>query len=107
MAEAVASRRVPIVAVTPIIGGAAVKGPAAKMMAELGVPPSASAIAAHYGASIDGFVIDAQDAAEADAVETLGTPALVVPTLMRTADDERRLAEDTLRFARALRPRDR
>jgi LPPG:FO 2-phospho-L-lactate transferase len=107
MAEAFARRGVPIVAVTPIIGGTAVKGPAAKMMAELGVPPSASAIAAHYGASIDGFVVDAQDAAEAGAVEALGTRALVVPTLMRTADDERRLAEDTLRFARALRPRHR
>jgi len=91
--------------VTPIIGGEAVKGPAAKMMRELGLRLSASAIAAHYGRSIDGFVVDEADMAEAAAIEALGVRALVAPTLMRTADDERRLAEDTVRFARTLRPR--
>ena len=105
VAAAIAARRVPVVAVTPIIGGEAVKGPAAKMMRELGLRLSASAIAAHYGRSIDGFVVDEADMAEAAAIEALGVRALVAPTLMRTADDERRLAEDTVRFARTLRPR--
>lgn len=105
IARAMRARRVPAVAVTPIIGGEAVKGPAAKMMGELGVAASAAAVAAHYGDLIDGFVIDGRDASEAPAVEALGTHALAAATLMRTAEDERRLAQETLDFARRLSPR--
>ena len=102
---AIDARRAPVVAVTPIIGGAAVKGPAAKMMREMGLEPSAAAVAGHYGAMIDGFVVDAVDASMAPAIEALGVRALAVPTLMTSAEDERRLAGEILRFARTLQPR--
>lgn len=100
-----AARRVPLVAVTPIIGGEAVKGPAAKMMRELGLRLSASAVAGHYGRAIDGFVVDEVDRDQVAAIEAQGVRAVAAPTLMRSADDERRLAETTLRFARALASR--
>src|SRR6185436_6124703 len=51
----------PIIAVSPIIGGKAVKGPTAKIMAELGLQPDSRAVARHYAGLIDGFVIDSQD----------------------------------------------
>lgn len=103
--NAIAGRRVPVVAVTPIIGGAAVKGPAAKMMAELGMAPSATSVARHYGPLIDGFVLDEADGSEAPAITALGIAVTVAPTLMRGPEDERALAEATLRFAHTLSPR--
>ena len=79
---ALAACRAPVVAVSPIIGGRAVKGPTAKMMAELGSPVSARAVAEHYGGLLDGFVLDAADADEAAAIDL---PCLAT----RDADDER------------------
>ena len=63
MRELLRRAAAPVIAVTPLVGGRAVKGPTAKIMAELGVPRSAAAIASHYGDLIDGFVLDAADAA--------------------------------------------
>jgi LPPG:FO 2-phospho-L-lactate transferase len=105
--RALAARRVPAVAVSPIIGGDAVKGPAAKMMRELGLLPSAAGIAAHYGERIDGIVIDEQDRGLAGAIERTGIAVGILPTLMRGPDDERALAEATLDFAAGLGPRNR
>lgn len=102
---AIDRRRVPMVAVSPIIAGAAVKGPAAKMMHELGLTPSASSIAAHYGATIDGLIVDAEDAALVADIEAMGMRALAAPTVMKSAEDERDLAETAVRFARTLLPR--
>ncbi|MFG1397656.1 2-phospho-L-lactate transferase [Roseixanthobacter pseudopolyaromaticivorans] len=96
---AVAAVRAPIVAVSPIISGQAIKGPTAKIMAELNVPATSAAIAAHYGTLIDGIVIDAADA---DERARIPAPVSAVPTLMKTADDSLRLAQDVLRFADAL-----
>ncbi|MGI9437887.1 MAG: 2-phospho-L-lactate transferase CofD family protein, partial [Geminicoccaceae bacterium] len=90
----------PVVAVSPLIAGQAVKGPTAKMMAELGVPAGAAAIAAHYRGLLDGLVIDQADADEAPAV---GLPHLVTPTLMTSDHDKQRLASDVLHFARRLK----
>lgn len=90
----------PVVAVSPIIGGRAVKGPTAKMMTELGIPTTSRSIAAHYHDLLDGFVLDQADAAEADAIPL---PCLVTSTLMTTDDDKRRLADEVLAFARRLR----
>ncbi|MCP4372855.1 MAG: 2-phospho-L-lactate transferase, partial [Deltaproteobacteria bacterium] len=59
MREAVSAR--PVIAVSPIIGGKAVKGPAAKMYAELGIQPSARAVAAHYGSLLAGLMLDEVD----------------------------------------------
>jgi LPPG:FO 2-phospho-L-lactate transferase len=103
VAAAMASRRVPVVAVSPIVGGEAVKGPAAKMMRELGVAPSSASIASHYGPLLDGLVLDAADASLAPGIEAAGTATLVTGTLMRGDGDERRLADETLAFAATLR----
>jgi len=96
--EALAARRAPCVAVSPFIGGKAVKGPAGKIMAELELAASAAALADIYRGLIDGLVVDAADA-EADA----GVPLLVTDTLMRGDADQTRLARETLAFAAGLR----
>jgi LPPG:FO 2-phospho-L-lactate transferase len=82
-----------VVAVSPLIGGAAVKGPAAKMFRELGLEPTAVAVAQHYQPYLKIFVIDEVDHALADiiAVETL-----VTPTLMQTNEDRLHLANQIL-----------
>ncbi len=88
-----------VVAVTPIIGGKAVKGPAAKMMAEMSLPVSAAAVATYYGDLIDGFVIDDQDAAQQS---DLSCALLASDTIMRDSDDRARLATEVLRFVRQI-----
>lgn len=89
----------PIVAVSPIVGGSAVKGPLAKMLREHGLEPTPLAIAQHYGRLVDGWVIDAVDRAHAPAIEALGCSVQVCDTIMRTLDDKRRLAQAALDFA--------
>jgi LPPG:FO 2-phospho-L-lactate transferase len=97
---AIEAAPVPVVCVSPIIGGAAVKGPTAKIMSELGTLVTNSAIAAHYHGLIDGLVIDLADAAAArDSV----LPHCVTATLMRTLADRDRLAREVLAFADWLR----
>lgn len=83
----------PVVAISPIIGGKTVKGPAAKMSRELGIPPSARAVAEHFGDLLSGFVLDNEDSAQASE---LPIPTLVTNTVMKTRADRRRLAEDVL-----------
>jgi len=100
------SRRV-VVAVSPIIGGEVVKGPAAKMFTELGVQPSALAVARHYGAQkagelLTGFVLDNLDADQADPIMNMGMGSLVTDTIMRTPGDRSRLAEEVLVFGEKL-----
>lgn len=99
MREALRTASAPVVAVSPIIGGQAVKGPTAKMMTELGLPRTSKAIATHYRDLLDGLILDVTDASEA---EKLDLPSLVTPTLMTTDDDKRRLADEVLNFARNL-----
>jgi LPPG:FO 2-phospho-L-lactate transferase len=89
----------PIIAVTPIIGGAAVKGPTAKIMRELGMPVTATAVAEHYGDLIDGFVLDQVDVAERGDIESRGPTCTLAPTLMRDDADKIALAERVLAFA--------
>ena len=99
---ALRSRRVPALAVSPIIGGKAVKGPAAKILRELGHEVSALAVARHYRGLIDGFVLDREDAALAPEVEALGMRALVTNTIMRNEEVSATLAAQVLEFARIL-----
>jgi LPPG:FO 2-phospho-L-lactate transferase len=99
MREALAACRAPVVAVSPIVGGDAVKGPTAKMMRELGVEVTAGSVARHYAGLLDGLVLDAADAGEAAAI---GLPCLATGTLMRGEADKRRLARAVLDFARGL-----
>jgi LPPG:FO 2-phospho-L-lactate transferase len=89
-----------IVAVSPIIGGGAVKGPAAKMYAELGIPPSALAVAEHYRGLLTDFVFDHADRAFDEAIGGLGMRPFVTNTLMKTPSDQRRLAQDVLNLMR-------
>ena len=94
--------RPPAVAVSPIIGGSAVKGPAAKMMRELGLECSPLGIARYYAGKIDGLVIDYADAALADDLRALGIASLVTDAIMRGRDDRVRLAGEVLDFAGKL-----
>jgi LPPG:FO 2-phospho-L-lactate transferase len=99
---ALENRRASVVAVSPIIGGQAVKGPAAKIMRELGLESSALEVARYYSGLVDGFVMDHADAALAPAVEALGMRALVTQTLMRDADTQEALGRHTLEFVETL-----
>ena len=94
----------PVVAVSPIVGGQALKGPAAKIMAELGVGASAIAVAQHIASRIrlDGFVLDAVDAGLAGDVAALGITPLVTDTIMRDASSKERLAQEVLAMVSAL-----
>ncbi len=96
MREAVERR--PTVAISPIIGGAAVRGPAAKMYTEMGMKPSAAAVASHYQGLVRGMVIDRVDSELRDQIESYMMWVLVTSTLMRNPHDRRRLAGDVLNF---------
>ena len=78
----------------------ALKGPAAKMMAELGVPATAQEVARHYAERypglVDHFVIDSSDAKLAPEIEQLGMAVAVTPTVMRSREDKQRLARTVL-----------
>ncbi len=88
--------RVPVVAVAPIVGGQALKGPAAKMMAELDLPVTATGVAAHYAQRYPGlirtFVVDHSDATLAQEIQELGMEVEVTATIMRERADKQALA---------------
>ena len=86
----------PVIAVSPIIGGKAVKGPTAKMMAELGLPVDAAAVAWHYGDILDHYVADETDANE---IGDLGVPVTLTRTLMVSLEDREALARVVLEAA--------
>jgi LPPG:FO 2-phospho-L-lactate transferase len=98
----IADAGVPVVAVSPIIAGAAVKGPAAKMMRELGHASTPLTVAGHYRNVVTGFVMDRADASFSALVAEEGMAVCVTDTLMRDAADRRRLAAQCLEFARSL-----
>jgi LPPG:FO 2-phospho-L-lactate transferase len=93
---ALAGRGVPVVAVSPVVGGAAIKGPTAKIMRELDIPVTPAAVAEHYRGLIDGFVVDRVDRAHAGPLERAGLTVAVTDTIMRTAADRRALADGVL-----------
>jgi LPPG:FO 2-phospho-L-lactate transferase len=86
------------VAVSPIVGGQALKGPAAKMFRELGIEPSAFAVAQRYRNIITHFVLDQLDRDQESAIQSLGLTTLVTDTWMKTIDDRARLAGEILDF---------
>ena len=96
---AVAACPAPVIAVSPIVAGAAVKGPTAKMMAELGIPVTASAVARRYSDLLDGYVVDRADAAQATELDVA---VMVTNTLMRSLADREGLARDVLAHADTL-----
>ena len=85
----------PVIAVSPIVGGLAIKGPAAKMMTEFGVPPTPIAVAKHYGSLLSGFVLDQTDHEQA---KDIPIPSIVTQTIMLTLQDRIALAEQCVRF---------
>jgi LPPG:FO 2-phospho-L-lactate transferase len=89
----------PVFAVSPIIGGKTVKGPAAKMYGELGIEPSSLAVAEHYRGLLTGFVLDTVDKKFA---EQISIKTLVADTLMQNLADRARLAADVLHFVGSL-----
>jgi len=95
--------RTPIVAVSPIVGGAAIKGPAAKMMLELGLDVSALAVAEHYKGVIHGLVIDQQDQQYTAAIEALGITVRVAPIIMHDLNSRIDLANTCINFAQQLK----
>ena len=92
----------PVVAVSPIVGGKALKGPAARIMEELGMAANNLSIAQYYRDFLDGLIIDRVDEHEAPAIEKLGLKVKITNTVMRSMQDRVDLAETTLEFAFGL-----
>lgn len=99
MRAALAKAKAPVIAVSPLIGGQAVKGPTAEIMREMGLGATAASVASHYEDILDGFVLDHADAAEHGQ---LAVPTVVTRTLMTTLDDRTSLARTVLDFAATL-----
>lgn len=105
MRQALRAAEVPIVVVSPLVGGRAVKGPTTKIMQELGVDASARSIARHYDGLIDGLVIDESDASD-DTLAALTRAGLrvgITRTLMKTLADRERVADAALALASEIR----
>ena len=102
--SAIEQRSVPSVAISPIVGGAAIKGPAAKIIREMGHTPSSVEIARHYQGLIDGIIIDDRDKELAGSIEALGVAVCVTDTVMKSLADQRKLALTACRFSERLTP---
>jgi LPPG:FO 2-phospho-L-lactate transferase len=100
--EAVASR--PAVAVSPIVGGQAIKGPAAKMLRELGQDVSAAGVARRYAGLVGGFVMDRQDASLEGEVSALGFETVLAQTIMRSDAERESLARVCLELLARVLP---
>ncbi|MGH3424140.1 MAG: 2-phospho-L-lactate transferase [Nocardioidaceae bacterium] len=103
--EAIRSTGAPVVGVSPIVGGAAVRGMAGQLLTGLGIEVSASGVARHYGGRtgdgvLDGWLVDSGDEHECAAVREAGIACHAVPLLMRDHATAQRLAVDTLSLAR-------
>jgi LPPG:FO 2-phospho-L-lactate transferase len=97
----------PVIAISPIIGGRAVKGPAAKMFVELGILPSPLAVAGHYGSKrdkgiLDGLVMDKVDEGFKNDVSELGLKIQVTETIIYSPSTRRQLAQNVLLFGKEL-----
>ncbi len=96
-----------IIAVSPIIAGAALKGPAAKMYTELGIQPSALNVARHYGSRtneglLTGYVFDILDLDQEKDIQGLGLSTLVMNTIMDSSEDRIELAKEVIKFSKSL-----
>lgn len=102
MKEALSASSAPKVAVSPIVGGRALKGPADRMLDSLGHEVSATGVARFYEGLVDGMVVDRADAGERAAMEDLGMEVLVTDAVMRGPEDRGRLAREVLEFGVGL-----
>ena len=92
----------PVIAVSPVVDGQAVKGPTTKIMSELGVEPSAVSIAKHYDGLIDGLILDVLDQNLVSQVEDIGIRTKVMNTIMHNDQDKIQLAQAALDFAQEI-----
>jgi len=102
MTESLTSSSAPKVAVSPIVGGRALKGPADRMLASLGHEVSATGVAGMYEGVVDGMIIDRTDEGERAGIEALGMRVLATQSVMRDAEYRARLASETLEFGAGL-----
>jgi LPPG:FO 2-phospho-L-lactate transferase len=102
MRDALEASPAPKVAVSPIVGGRALKGPADRMLASLGHEVSAAGVAAMYEGLVDGMVVDGVDEEERVGIEALGMRVLTTDSVMRAAADRARLAREVVRFGAGL-----
>ena len=101
--EALRTCSAPVIAVSPLVGGDAVKGPTAKNLRELGHPVSATTVANYYRDFLDGFVVDTRDKATVPEIEKLGVSVEVTDTLMTDLASKAALAKTVLAFAQRCR----
>jgi LPPG:FO 2-phospho-L-lactate transferase len=95
-----------VIGLSPIIGGAPVRGMADKVLASVGVESSAAAVAKHYGPGLlDGWLVDESDADAVPEVESSGIPCRAVPLWMTDVDATAAMARTALEFAEAVRER--
>jgi LPPG:FO 2-phospho-L-lactate transferase len=94
--DALRNTRARVIAISPIVGGAPIKGPADKLMRGLGVEVSAYGVASLYKDFLDDFVIDTVDETQKPRIESLGLNVVVTNTIMKTMQDKMRLAETVL-----------
>ncbi len=96
------SPNVPVLAVSPIVQGRALKGPTTKIMTELGYTVDNKTVARHYKELLTGLIVDEGDAADCVTIRSLGIECIARNTVMRTLDDRIRLAQETLEFGNTL-----
>jgi LPPG:FO 2-phospho-L-lactate transferase len=101
--EAIRRSRAPVVAISPIVGGAPVKGPADRLMRGVGVEVSARGVAEFYRGLIDAIAIDERDAAMAADIEAMGIRTRLLDAIMGNVAGAQRLAEAALALAASLR----
>lgn len=100
--EAIKASSAPVIAISPIVAGIAIKGPTAKMMKELDMPSTALSVAEYYGDLLDGFVLDNSDHELQSELQNQGLSVLTAVTIMKDLQDRINLAEDVLSFAADL-----
>lgn len=102
--EAIAEAGVPVVGLSPIVGGSPVRGMADKVLAAVGVESSAAAVAEHYGSGLlDGWLVDTVDAGAVERIESAGIRCRAVPLMMSDLDATTRMAQEALRLAEEVR----
>jgi len=100
--DRIANLSAPVIGVSPIVAGRAIKGPTAKLMQEMGIEPGVRAVAEHYKGLIRGLVIDEADAHETEALQGIGVTPRAAATIMTSDEDRTQLALATLKFAADL-----
>jgi LPPG:FO 2-phospho-L-lactate transferase len=98
--EALQKTKAKVIAISPIVGGAPIKGPADKLMSGLGLEVSAYGVAAYYKDFLDVFVIDNIDSAQKTRIEAMGLKVVVTNTIMKKLQDKVELAKVVLNMAR-------